>query len=233
MRIGITDTHKEDDFQRYVAWMRVADDTLEIVKLSYRDGEHETIDSIDGLLLTGGGDVHPGFYDRPQEIDKARRVDEQRDEYEFELLDRALDENLPIFGVCRGMQVINVFLGGSLVPDLVSAGFNDHTSAPNRTTAHTISIVQNSALQALTGKTEIEVNSYHHQAVDQLGRGLIASACSTDGAIEATEWVMKDRMPFLAAVQWHPEMTKEEMISQKLAHIFLREVHHQYSMNSH
>jgi putative glutamine amidotransferase len=233
MNIGVTDTYRGDDFRQYVAWLRAIDDGLGIVKLSYRNDGSEVLDAIDGLLLTGGGDVHPRFYDRPHELDKIKRADEQRDGYEFELLDRALGNDLPILGICRGMQTINVFLGGSLVMDLVSAGFDDHTSQTSRTTVHKLSIVPYSTLHALAGETEIEVNSYHHQAIERLGRGLAASAYSPDGIVEAIEWAIKDRMPFLAAVQWHPERTKEEMLSQKIARMFLREAHHQYSMNSH
>ncbi len=233
MRIGVTDTHSTDDFRFYVAWLRTVDDALDIVKLSYRSNGHETAESFDGLLLTGGGDVHPRFYERSQEIGMAKRVDEQRDEFEFELLGRALDADIPVLGVCRGMQLINVFLDGSLVVDLVSAGSDDHTSPANRITVHKLSIVPHSTLHALTGETEIEVNSYHHQAVDRLGRGLAASAYSPDGVIEAIEWAFKDGMPFLAAVQWHPERTKENMLSQKLARLFLREAYHQQSTNSH
>jgi gamma-glutamyl-gamma-aminobutyrate hydrolase PuuD len=233
VRIGVTDPQGGDDFRHYVAWLRAIDQSLDITRLSYRDRGKGTADAVDGLLLTGGGDVHPGLYGRPEDLGKSKRVDERRDEFEFELLDRALEDGLPVFGVCRGMQTINVFLGGSLVPDLVSAGFDDHTSPANRATTHRISIVPNSTLHALAGKTEIEVNSYHHQAVERPGRGLAASASSSDGVIEAVEWAMKDRMPFLAAVQWHPELARENVLSQKLARIFLREVHHQYSMNSH
>ena len=221
LKIGVTDTHKGDDFRHYVEWLRAVDDALDIAKLSYRNNGHGTPGALDGLLLTGGGDVHPRFYDRPQELGKTKRVDEHRDEFEFGLLDHALDAGLPVLGVCR-VQTINVFLGGSLVPDLVSAGFDDHTSPSDQITVHTISIVPHSTLHALTGKLEIEVNSYHHQAVERLGRGLVASAFSSDGVVEAIEWAMKDRMPYLAAVQWHPERTKEEMLSQKLARIFLR-----------
>jgi putative glutamine amidotransferase len=233
MKIGITDTAKEDSFKHYVDWLQSVERALEVVKLSYQNGTDGELAGIDGLLLTGGGDVHPKFYGKQKEIDKAKRMNEKRDEFEFKLVDYALDVPLPILGVCRGMQTINVFLGGSLVTDLVSAGFDDHTSPENGTTKHRLSILPHSTLCALTGKEEIEVNSYHHQAIERLGRGLVASAFSRDGVLEAAEWAIKDRMPFLAAVQWHPERTKEEIVSQKLARVFLREVHHRSTINSH
>lgn len=235
MRIGVTDTFTGDLYEQYIEWLRVVDGALKIKKFSYKLNNARDIVNIDGLLLTGGGDVHPKFYEKEQEICKATGIDEQRDVFEFGLIDCALEAEMPVLGICRGMQTINVFLGGSLVVDLISSGFNNHTNPTSNITKHKLSVVPHSMLHALTGETEIEVNSYHHQAVERLGQGLVASAFAPDGVIEAAEWAIKDRMPFLMTVQWHPERTKEEELSKKLAHIFLREVHqyhHQITVHS-
>lgn len=225
MRIGITDTFNEDKYENYIRWLLSIDDKLEIVKLSYRLNNASEIARIDGLLLAGGGDINPRFYGKEQEINKVMGYDEKRDEFEFKLIADALDSAMPILGVCRGMQTLNVYLGGSLIIDLMSSGFDNHISPTERIINHTLSIVPYSLLHALTGTVNSEVNSFHHQAVERLGRGLVASAVALDGVIEAAEWAIKDGMSFLMLVQWHPERMKEELLSQKLARIFLREVY--------
>ena len=232
MRIGITDTLKEDKYGQYVRWIRSVDASVDIQKLSHGLDNAREIEKLDGLLLSGGGDVHPRYYGKENQLGKTNGVNEQRDEFEFSVIERALDADRPILGVCRGMQVMNVYLGGSLTVNLASEVYNDHTSpADNRGTKHKISVVPHSMLHALTGATEMEVNTFHHQAVEKLGNGLMCSAISADNVVEAGEWVMKDNMPFLMLVQWHPERLKETFFSQKLARLFLREVH-QYQLNT-
>jgi Predicted glutamine amidotransferases len=230
MRIGITDTLKEDKYEQYVRWIRSVDGSVDIQKLSHELDNAQEIENLDGLLLSGG-DVDPRYYGRENHLDKTNGVHEQRDEFEFSVIGRALDADRPILGVCRGMQLMNVYLGGSLTVDLASEGFNDHTSpADDRGTMHGISVMPHSMLHALTGTTETEVNTFHHQAVEKLGKGLMCSAISPDNVVEAGEWAMKDNMPFLMLVQWHPERLRETLFSQKLARLFLREVY-QYQSN--
>ncbi|MGA3287598.1 MAG: gamma-glutamyl-gamma-aminobutyrate hydrolase family protein [Bacteroidota bacterium] len=230
MRIGITDTLKEDKYEQYVRWIHSVDGSVDIQKLSHELDNAGEIENLDGLLLSGGGDVHPRYYGKENQLGKTNGVNEQRDEFEFTVIERALDVDRPILGVCRGMQLMNVYLGGSLTVDLASEGFNDHTSpADDRGTTHGISVMLHSMLYALTGTTETEVNTFHHQAVEKLGKGLMCSAISPDNVAEAGEWVMKDSMPFLMLVQWHPERSRETFFSQKLARLFLREVHHYQS----
>jgi putative glutamine amidotransferase len=225
MRIGITDTFSEDKFEQYVDWILSVDEKIETVKLSNKLDNVSEINKIDGLLLSGGGDLHPRYYEKEYQLKKAKGINEERDEFEFNLIEQALNNDMPILGICRGIQVMNVYLGGSLTVDMVSDGFNDHTSQLDQIFKHSISIVPNSMLYVLTGIPEIEVNSFHHQAVDRLGKGLMCSALSSDGVIEAAEWVLKDNMPFLMLVQWHPERVINDFLSQKLARLFLHEVH--------
>jgi putative glutamine amidotransferase len=231
MRIGITDTLNEDKYEQYVRWIRKVDESVYIHKLSGKLDNTNEIETIDGLILSGGGDVHPRYYGKEIQLGKANGVNEKRDEFEFAVIERALDAEIPILGVCRGMQVMNVYLGGSLIVDLASECFDDHTSpADERGAMHGISVVLNSMLHALTGTTETEVNTFHHQAVEKLGKGLMCSAISPDNVVEASEWAMKDNMPFLMLVQWHPERLSETFFSKKLARLFLREVN-QYQSN--
>ena len=231
MRIGITDTLKEDKYGQYVRWIRSVDGSVDIQKLSHELDNTNEIEDLDGLLLSGGGDVHPRYYGKEYHLGKTNGVNEQRDEFEFAVIERALDADRPILAVCRGMQVMNVYLGGSLTVDLVSEGFDDHTSpADDRGTMHGISVEPLSMLHALTGTTEVEVNTFHHQAIEKLGKGLMCSAISSDNVVEAGEWAMKDTMPFLMLVQWHPKRLEETFFSQKIAGLFLREVHQYQSI---
>ncbi len=231
MRIGITDTLKEDKYEQYVRWIRSVDGSVDIQKLSHELDNVKEIEMLDGLLLPGGGDIHPRYYGKESQLSKMKGVNERRDEFEFAAIERALDADIPILGVCRGMQVMNVYLGGSLIVDLASEGYDDHTSpSDDSRTLHGISVMPHSMLHALTGTTETEVNTFHHQAVENLGKGLMCSAISPDNVVEAAEWVLKDNMPFLMLVQWHPERLRETFFSQKLAMLFLREVH-QYQLN--
>jgi putative glutamine amidotransferase len=226
MRIGITDCLREDKLQQYLDWIRKVDSNVEFVKLSCAIGNIDAISDVDGLLLTGGGDVDPDFYDCAHLWGQAKDINIKRDEFEFEIIKRSLGADLPILGVCRGMQVMNVALGGSLYVDLKSNGFNDHSISINGGLKHAVTIEPNSLLSGLAGALNQEVNSYHHQAVDKLGKGLTPTAESPDGVIEAAEWSSKEGMSFLLLVQWHPERTigDNDLFSNNLARIFLREI---------
>jgi len=225
MRIGITETFTEDKFDQYADWLHQIDSHIEVLRLSHQLSNEDQVMMLDGLLLTGGGDVHPRYYNCLGAIGQVRGVDEKRDEFEFEVIERALKSDMPILGVCRGLQVMNVYLGGSLVPDLVSEGHAAHTNNSDEPVFHQISIDRNSMMHVLSGVDGTMVNSFHHQGVNQPGKGLMPSAVSPDGVVEAMEWVIKDNMPFLMLVQWHPERITEEFLSQKIARMFLREVH--------
>lgn len=229
MRIGITDCLREDKLQQYVDWIRSVNPDIDFERLSSLTNNSNAVDTIDGLLLTGGGDVDPDFYGRGQQRSLAKDINVARDKFEFDIIRRALDADTPILGVCRGMQVMNVALGGTLHVDLQSDGFKAHSSPDNGGLKHTVTIEPNSLVSDLAGGLEQEVNSYHHQAVDDLGKGLMPVAASNDGVIEAAEWLSKEGMSFLMLVQWHPERTlgANDLFSTNLARIFLREI--QYS----
>jgi len=227
MRIGITDTLNEDKYDQYVRWMHGIDPHLVVLRLSHRLGNENQVTMVDGILLSGGGDIHPRFYNRGDALALVRGVDEKRDAFEFSIIRSALDEEKPILGICRGMQVMNVFLGGTMKVDLPLSEYQNHSSSSDsQPTMHKLAVAQNSMLHALTQAEQIEVNSFHHQAVDQLGKGLMSVASSADGVTEAIEWAIKDTMPFLLLVQWHPERMVENFLSQKIARMFLREVNH-------
>lgn len=159
------------------------------------------VDRLDGLLLTGGGDVDPTRYGR-ERSPHTGGVDPERDEVETRYLLAALERGRPVLGICRGCQLVNVALGGTLhqhLPDLT--GVNHLHREPRDFIAHAVSVNRPSRLYEVVGAEQLEVNSIHHQAVDGLAEPLRAVACSADGIIEAVE----DPGRPLLAVQWHPE----------------------------
>jgi putative glutamine amidotransferase len=161
---------------------------------------------LDGLMLSGGGDIDPAHYGAdPHE--KIMNVREERDAAEFALLDAAVSLRLPVLGICRGMQVINVARGGSLhqhLPDVV--GHDGHAPVPGSFGQHHVEVAAGSRLSGILGRVDdmtVATPTHHHQAVDRLGKGLTATAWAEDGTIEAFEAGAGDQ--FLIAVQWHPE----------------------------
>ncbi|MBM3335125.1 gamma-glutamyl-gamma-aminobutyrate hydrolase family protein, partial [Candidatus Sumerlaeota bacterium] len=164
---------------------------------------------LDGLLLTGGGDVAPSEYDAKRSP-KTRCIDRARDRTEIRAVRLALGAGQPVLAICRGIQVLNVALGGDLIQDIETeiAGAIRHCgSDPTPTVSHTITVEANNLLASLIGAGEVEVNSSHHQAAGQLGKGLRVVARAPDGVVEAIE--MDDRSPALG-VQFHPERMAEE-----------------------
>jgi putative glutamine amidotransferase len=161
---------------------------------------------LDGLLLVGGGDLDPvryGAVPHPRNT----RVNVVRDDAEMALLEEALAQRLPILGICRGLQLLNVALGGTLhqhVPDVV--GHEGHSGGDDVFSRHDVHLRPRCVLARSLNRTTLDVPSLHHQAIDQLGTGLIACAWSDDGLIEAAE--LQDH-PFTVGVQWHPEADEE------------------------
>jgi putative glutamine amidotransferase len=161
---------------------------------------------LDGLVLTGGGDIEPRrFGEAPHP--KTALVSEDRDALELALVDRALHDDVPLFGICRGLQVINVALGGSLHQDIPDAAGDtvQHSQTEKRHVAtHPVKLLaEGTRLGQILAASELAVNSFHHQAVRTLGRGLREVAWAPDQVIEAVEH--EDQRRFVVAVQWHPE----------------------------
>ena len=167
------------------------------------------LDSIDGLLLTGGEDVAPLLYG--QEPAKGMgTVDVPRDRFELPLARAALARSLPIFGICRGIQLLNIAAGGTLLQDLNSQpdrGQHQMRASGGRTVHHNIDIEPGSRLAGVLGAERLAVNSYHHQAVAEVGSGLCVTARALDGTVEALEG---EGQRYLLAVQWHPEVMEPD-----------------------
>ena len=161
---------------------------------------------IDGIVLSGGGDLHPTSYGA-EDTKLARQVDIDRDRAEIALAHWAMDEGLPLLAICRGLQVLNVAAGGTLVQDIPSQVPDalSHSAIAGRApdeVAHTVDVIDPSRLALLFGGGTLGVNSTHHQAAKVIGNGLVATARAADNVIEGLE--MPDH-PFCLGVQWHPE----------------------------
>jgi putative glutamine amidotransferase len=158
---------------------------------------------LDGLLLTGGGDVEPGCYGATP-APEVYGVEPGRDAYEIALVQAAVQAGVPILGICRGVQLLNVALGGTLVQHLPDISEAPHDVGDRSGEAvHTVEIAPASLLAAITGLEVLGVNSLHHQSVDGLGAGLRVVAYAPDGIVEAIEGTDGAR---LLGVQWHPEL---------------------------
>jgi putative glutamine amidotransferase len=171
------------------------------------------LDLVDGLILAGGGDIDPARYGGNAH-ETLYSVDAQRDELELALARAVLRRRQPTLAICRGMQIVNVALGGTLIEHLPAEVGEQvlHRQPPRDPVAHGIRVAPNSRLAVLSGGTDLSTMSWHHQAIRQLAPGLEAVAHAPDGTVEAIEI---PGQPWLVAVQWHPELTADRDVTQQ------------------
>lgn len=230
--IGVTATLKEDieasanrplgKFVRadldYVAGVTQAGGIPFVLPPAIRQRDAaEVVGSLDGLLLSGGSDLHPSYYDEDP-IPELDVTIPERDELEMALLESALRIGIPIFGICRGMQVLNVALGGTLYQDIPSQVEPDLVmhcqTTPKWQPTHEVEFYDRTCTAEIAGSGVMKVNSYHHQAVKDLSKELVVSACSSDGIVEAAE--SRDFSDqWIVAVQWHAEAMRDTVPEQR------------------
>lgn len=179
---------------------------------------HDAISRLDGLVMAGGADIEPARYGAAHQegTDKPRT---ERDASELGLYRAARDANLPVFGICRGLQIMAVAHGGSLhqhLPDVV--GNTLHRDAPGTFNDHGATFTPGSLIAELVGATDVTVNSSHHQAVDSPG-DLTVTGYAEDGTIEVCE---DPSAEFVLGVQWHPEFSNDEQVSENLFRAFVK-----------
>lgn len=214
MKIGLTFT--ESRWENYPKWIKGNDDTIEIVELHWEkhnlDEVWDLVEECDGIVLTGGVDIHPRFYEneRLEFPNGDGKFNEERDEFEMHVFETALNFQLPILAICRGLQLVNVALGGDLIQDLEEAGKKNHRRMNDLDDEHSISISDNSLLKEVIGSVSANINGAHHQAIGRLSDELLVTAASEDGVIEAVEWKEKEGESWMLAVQWHPERMKDK-----------------------
>lgn len=223
MNIAISKASGSESYERYATWIRTYHPDINVV-----DCAEASVDDLPGLLatchglvLSGGADVEPRRYGRTAG-DLPCRTDAERDAREFRLLDLALERTMPVLGICRGMQVLNVHGGGTLIIDIP----REHPEAgvhgqPEGDARHAVSIASDSVLKKLVRHVEGEVNSSHHQAVDVLAPGYTVAAVAEDGIIEAIERDPEHGKSVVLGVQWHPErMEPDNPLSKNILHYF-------------
>lgn len=172
-------------------------------------------DVCDGFLFTGGADVDPLRYGEKVK-DTCGTIQHRRDELDFAMFNRALATGKPILAICRGAQLVNVALGGTLYQDIPTEFITDmihRQIEPKDAFSHNVCVIEGTPLRALVGKERIPVNSFHHQAAKKLGAGLCVMACADDGIPEAF-YLSGDR--YLRAYQWHPEGLFENDIYSRI-----------------
>jgi putative glutamine amidotransferase len=178
-------------------------------------------DDFDGILLGGGEDVDPTLYEEEKKYENVK-INRKRDDFELKLLDRARESQLPVFGICRGTQLINVKFGGTLYQDLdrdAEVEF-DHKQEGERSDAtHNVTLTEPESLLGESFHGQCKVNSFHHQGIKRVGRGLKVTAYSEDGLVEAVEAAVG--FHYLVAVQWHPEEIVEQPEQKKMLQQFL------------
>lgn len=209
----------------YETWLQKLSPALELVNFYGLDpGDFKSrVRNFSGLVLTGGGDIHPSLYGNPDTERHCQGIDIKRDELEFNMLEAALTCRLPILAICRGLQVINVFLGGTLIPHIPALP-DKIPHKEQQDVFHPVSINPDSQLFRITGILSETVNSSHHQAIEKQGSGLQITAYSADGIAEAAELTDYDHR-FCVAVQWHPErMDMENPLSGRLLLAFYTKV---------
>ena len=222
-KIGVSFTLT--NYENYINWFTASDlgEAISIVELSFEKNNYADIYDCDGFVLTGGLDVHPSLFDGEKIY--ANGPDSfqlERDLFEAYIYRYAKANKIPVLGICRGLQLINVLEGGKLIQDLGTEKNKAHRKDEGIDKAHEVVLADDTLLLQVIGEKKIAVNSAHHQAIDslQLGHNLLANACSSpDNIIEGIEFKNKSGLGFMLAVQWHPERMPSVQQNQISIHI--------------
>ncbi|MCG8336232.1 MAG: gamma-glutamyl-gamma-aminobutyrate hydrolase family protein [Proteobacteria bacterium] len=175
------------------------------------------LDTISGVVFTGGLDLDTRLWDIPLHP-KAELVHKRRLDFEIRMLQEILNRKIPLLGICLGMQMVNMFLGGEMCQHLPEMEESINHGYDGEKTRHKVSLHPESKLTNWLGADAVEVASAHHQGITKAGKGLLESAKTSDGVVEAVEM---PEHPFLVAVQWHPEKAIEETVNRTIFDSFL------------
>lgn len=230
MKIALTFTGSEHKHHNYVRWLKASDD-IELVIISPMENNLKEVKKCDGLLLAGGRDLHPQLYNSKNihYHNAPEYFDEKRDSFEAESFNIAMEKELPVLAVCRGMQLVNCILGGSLVQDLGDILNRIHKREGGKDKAHGINIVPGTLFNKIAEAERTVANSAHHQSIDRLGKGLKVNCMADDSTIEGLEWAEPKGKPFLLCVQWHPErmagfQLDDSPASKNIRETFIKEI---------
>lgn len=226
LKIALSKGSGGQSYENYKTWLKhYGGEDIELVDIYTSENPFEELSKCDGLVLTGGPDVNPGRFGEPNEAGRCS-IDEHRDTLEFKILEEAFRKRMPVLGVCRGLQLINVALGGSLIIDIpTDLGKEVIHQLDSGDAYHYIYIDENSHLKELSGIDSALVNSNHHQGIDRLADDLKSTGRTKDGVVEAFEWKNNSSKNWLIGVQWHPERLKSgDKMSEPIALDFLKAV---------
>lgn len=228
VRIAISKEKSVESLTRYSNWLMRHNTNIEYFNLYPMglDSAAKILKTCNGLLLTGGRDVYPDNYGKVKDTARCGSFDRYRDSLEFMLIEVALSKKMPIFGVCRGEQILNVSQGGTLYID-IPTDFDTivkHRLPDWKLAYHDVNLTENTVLNEVAIGEQRDVVTNHHQGIEKLGTNLLISAYANDSLPEAIEWKNKEGKGFLMAVQWHPEaMDTLHPLSAPLAKLFLLE----------
>ncbi|GGA19367.1 gamma-glutamyl-gamma-aminobutyrate hydrolase family protein [Psychrobacillus lasiicapitis] len=181
------------------------------------------VDRIDGLLLTGGGDIDPTLFGE-EPHPRLGSIVPERDAFEIQLVQKMLEKNKPILGICRGAQILSIAAGGDMYQDIYAQSpaqlLQHDQQAPNWYASHFVHVTEGTILSNVAGVEKFKVNSFHHQAVRNVPNGFLVSGIASDGIIEAFE---SKNHPFVMGIQWHPEslLMKDDLISAAIFERFI------------
>lgn len=237
-KIGLSFT--ATNFSNYQQWFDNKDlgDSFELVTLSFEENNLEEMVECDGFILTGGVDLHPSLYDGNTQYHNMPNIFQpERDQFESKIYKHAKQLKLPVLGICRGLQLVNVLEGGKLIQDLGERKNLIHRKM-EVDKKHSIEIGTSTLLNKISGVLSGEVNSAHHQCIDPLflPPSLKAIAFSEDQTIEAIEFSDASNKGFMLCVQWHPERMDNKAtnpLSINIKRAFLDAITQRYNENEH
>ncbi len=211
--IAVTKGKGSTGYEQYGKWLKSYDPSVRIIDLYHKDSDSAMIalEGCDALLIAVGPDVNPALYEQAGDTVLCGKIDHFRDTLEFRAIEIATNNNMPILGICRGQQILNVYHGGNLIVDIPTQADTiiKHRCDDKNNCLHDVILYKNSLLFKYTGLNRERVNSSHHQAIKDIADVFIVAGKSPDGIIEAIEWKNKEDHGYLLAVQWHPEWMPE------------------------
>jgi len=228
LKIAISKAKGSKGYLQYGKWLHKLDSNIQYFDLYHipMDSALNILTYCDALIVSGGPDVDPARYNQAYDTVLCETIDYRRDSLEYALIGLALEKRMPILGICRGEQILNVYFGGSLFPDIPTAKPNNVGHRYNNidSSLHTITLMDTNFLFHISNKKSGIVNSSHHQAVDRLGKNLVVLARTNDSIVESIGWKKPTGKSFLLGVQWHPEWLKRDNpFSENIGNRFIKE----------
>jgi putative glutamine amidotransferase len=228
IKIAISKASGSESYEQYAKWLMLADSSITIIDLYNQpiDSIHKILEQCDALLLSGGEDVNPDYYGQKSRVNECGSIDFRRDTMEYAALQFAFNNKMPVLGICRGQQMINVYLGGNLFIDIPTdrPSIVSHRCGRADTCMHNITITDNTIFAQISGIKTATVNSSHHQAIDIPALNIQPLAIADDGIIESIGWIDTNNRSFLLGVQYHPEyLESSNPASGNIAKRFINE----------